>query len=85
MMETADFLGLNTDEFIHRFLFKRKYRFYINEIKNGDNYSCIFYHDRKGCTIYNTRPDQCRSFPFWDEFAHSPENAARECPGVTLL
>ena len=29
---------------------------------DGDN--CIFYGE-KGCTIYEARPTQCRTFPFW--------------------
>ena len=42
---------------------------YINEsqgrtvLKDKDD-ACIFFKDKK-CTIYDVRPMQCRTFPFW--------------------
>ena len=34
----------------------------VVKVKDGN---CIFYKD--GCTIYENRPTQCRTFPFWRE------------------
>ena len=41
----------------------------------------------KGCTIYEARPLQCRSFPFWAHNLVNEESwksVASSCPGVGL-
>jgi Fe-S-cluster containining protein len=40
---------------------------------------------RKGCSIYEARPTQCRTWPFWPINLSSPEawsQAAQRCPGI---
>lgn len=52
-------------------------------LKEKLNYDCIFWNE--GCTVYQQRPLQCRTFPFWDSIlvsAEAWENAGRECPGI---
>jgi len=47
---------------------------------NGD---CIFWQD--GCSIYEVRPRQCRTFPFWPENLAEPadwEEATQQCAGA---
>ncbi|MGL1894038.1 MAG: YkgJ family cysteine cluster protein [Spirochaetaceae bacterium] len=47
------------------------------------NNDCIFWD--KGCTIYNDRPLQCRSFPFWAHNLINEETWAtvvNSCPGA---
>jgi Fe-S-cluster containining protein len=49
------------------------------------NYDCIFYDPKRGCKVYDQRPRQCRTWPFWRALVHSPENWDREakhCPGM---
>ena len=48
------------------------------------NYDCIFWADG-GCTVYQARPVQCRSYPFWSPFLESREDwdqLEASCPGV---
>jgi Fe-S-cluster containining protein len=52
-------------------------------LKEKLNYDCIFWKD--GCTVYQSRPLQCRTFPFWESILVSAaawEGAGRECPGM---
>ena len=42
----------------------------LREKANGD---CIFYDRKKGCTIYDIRPKQCRTWPFWESNIDTPE------------
>ena len=61
-----------TDGFIH---LSEKYKI------NGN---CIFLKDKK-CTVYNSRPTQCRTWPFWNENMNSKiwnEDIAINCPGI---
>ncbi|MFO8009795.1 MAG: YkgJ family cysteine cluster protein [Dehalococcoidia bacterium] len=50
-----------------------------------DNSDCVFYNSTAGCVIYENRPVQCRTWPFWGENLVSPqtwENTAKTCPGI---
>jgi len=56
-------------------------------LKEKSNYDCIFWAREpvEGCTVYDKRPLQCRSFPFWPSIVNSEKNwkiAARDCPGI---
>ncbi len=48
------------------------------------NFDCILW-ENNGCSQYEARPLQCRSFPFWSACVSSLEeweNHARSCPGM---
>jgi Fe-S-cluster containining protein len=52
-------------------------------LREKPGYDCIFWKD--GCTVYRSRPLQCRNFPFWDSVLSSRaswEAAKRACPGM---
>lgn len=57
----------------------------LRETRDG---ACVFYAregERPGCRVYQDRPRQCRSWPFWRAVVHSPERwqeEARDCPGM---
>jgi Fe-S-cluster containining protein len=64
------------------------YTRYINgnrSLREKLNHDCTFYDSEQGCTIYAARPRQCRTWPFWESTAGTPE-AWREtqvaCPGA---
>ena len=76
-------LGMDTGAFITTYLRKISYRYSIVELKSEGNYACVFYDEiKRGCTIYDVRPEQCRTFPFWPYFKEQPEEVFNECPGV---
>jgi Fe-S-cluster containining protein len=48
------------------------------------NNDCIFYDARVGCTVYEQRPRQCRSWPFWDSNLKTERHWRKTveiCPG----
>ena len=52
-------------------------------LKEKKNYDCIFWD--KGCAVYDARPLQCRTFPFWDYIIHDEESwltCSKDCPGI---
>lgn len=71
--------------------FKRKYirhrdnRMALIERKVAPNeYACIFLKDKK-CQVYQNRPIQCRTFPWWPSNLKSEESwklTAEECEGI---
>jgi Fe-S-cluster containining protein len=53
-------------------------------LKEKQNLDCIFW-ENGGCSVYDARPLQCRSFPFWSACVSSSEewgHHARQCPGM---
>lgn len=49
-----------------------------------ENYDCIFLSD-KGCMLYDYRPKQCRTYPFWAHILESEDQwnkESHECPGI---
>jgi uncharacterized protein len=46
---------------------------------------CIFLNEDKGCAIYEARPKQCRTFPFWKSLVRSKKAWQQErvrCEGL---
>ena len=76
---------LKVDENIFRetYLIKKGYKLSLKERVVGLSHDCIFY-DRKagGCGVYDARPLQCRTFPFWDYFKTHLVELKNECPGI---
>ena len=61
-----------TDGFIH-----------LSEKSELDG-NCIFLKDKK-CSVYNSRPSQCRTWPFWNDNMKAKiwnNDIALNCPGV---
>jgi len=82
----AAFLDLDTQIFIDTYLRKKAYRYSIKELKTGENYACLFFDKEKnGCSIYDVRPEQCRTYPFWPFFTENPQIVLDECPGVEVI
>ena len=52
-------------------------------LKEKSNKDCIFWDSL--CLVYENRPLQCRTYPFWESILSSPESwdiAATGCPGM---
>jgi hypothetical protein len=80
----ANRLGLEESEF--RALYTRRLRGGDVALREKNDRDCVFYdRARAGCRVYQDRPRQCRSWPFWRGVAHSRERwqeEARSCPGM---
>jgi Fe-S-cluster containining protein len=82
----AILLKLDKEEFVSKYLFKKGYRYSIKETKINDSYECVFYDNKtNGCKIYQSRPSQCITFPFWDYFKENIDELKKECPGIIDL
>jgi Fe-S-cluster containining protein len=78
----AELLKMDVDKFQKKYVRLIGIRKSLLEFKNGD---CVFFdNERRGCKVYDARPSQCRTWPFWDSILHSPEawdETADHCPG----
>lgn len=78
----ARFLKISTSRFTREYCAKTKGYFHLKEDKGAVD--CRFLKDKK-CSVYEARPTQCRTWPFWPEVM-SPKAWAKDvkafCPGV---
>ncbi len=78
----AGAIGIDVAEFERRYVRKVGIRKSLIEWGNGD---CIFFHgESRTCQVYDVRPRQCRTWPFWPSNLVSPAtwaDTAECCPG----
>lgn len=76
----ARHLGLTTLQFTRRHCLKTDGHFHLKDFTDA----CV-YLDGTRCRVYEARPTQCRTWPFWPENMR-PKSWAKEvaayCPGV---
>lgn len=85
MIAMAGVLNISLELFKRKYIRSKDNRYALIEKKaqNGD-YDCIFLKDKK-CQVYQARPRQCRTFPWWKENLASKESwqlAAEDCEGI---
>jgi Fe-S-cluster containining protein len=75
-------VGVDVPEFERRYVRKVGIRKSLIEWGNGD---CVFFDGKsRKCQVYNARPRQCRTWPFWPSNLASPDtwaDAAERCRG----
>jgi hypothetical protein len=80
--QLATAVGLDLEEFRNRFVRSVRQRQSLIEYPDGD---CIFLDPHlRTCTVYEARPRQCRTWPFWNRTLANPQAwsaAAESCPG----
>lgn len=85
MQGMADSLKISLDLFKRKYTRKRNNQYALTERKIGpEEYACVFLNGKQ-CSVYQNRPQQCRTYPFWPENIHTPEAwalTARECEGI---
>lgn len=50
-----------------------------------ENFDCIFWEEEGGCRVYERRPTQCRTFPFWIlnmRTLKAWRETMERCPGI---
>ena len=79
----SQLLDMDVKLFVDTYLFKKMYKYSIKEVVYENSYECIFYdRDSNGCKIYDARPVQCKTFPFWDYYKTRVDELKLECPGI---
>jgi Fe-S-cluster containining protein len=74
-------LKLSPAEFERRFVRQVGVR---RSLKERKNYDCVFLDADRRCTVYEDRPRQCRTWPFWNSNIASPaawQRTCEACPG----
>jgi len=76
-------VGLTLDEFEDRYTRSVGKRRSLIEFDGGD---CVFFDpEKRVCGVYEARPRQCRTWPFWSSNLRDPKTwrqTADACPGA---
>lgn len=89
MSALSSFLNLSFETFTQKYVRKVGYRFSLIEKAHNDGLACIFFDASQGqCSIYEYRPKQCRTFPFWESHKSLDHSSLtlieQECPGIVI-
>jgi len=79
----ADYLEMAREKFRRRYTEEFEDRGRC--LKERANYDCIFYNRKEGCVIYQCRPRQCRTWPFWRWNLETRDRwryTSMDCPGI---
>ena len=75
-------LGLEVAEFEQKYTRRVGIRRSLVEFANGD---CVFFNNQtRKCEVYQDRPRQCRTWPFWESNVRTPaawKQTCQVCPG----
>lgn len=78
----AKYLNISTSEFTKTYCERTNNAWHLKE--DPANPDCMFLKNKR-CTVYEARPTQCRTWPFWPEVMNAKAWAtevATFCPGV---
>ncbi len=80
----AKYLNITIEELQDTYIFKVGYKYSLKERQlSKNNYACVFFDiEKKQCSIYEARPIQCRTFPFWEYFKNNIKEVKEECPAI---
>lgn len=84
ILAMAEDVALAPEEFVRRYVRLVGERLSLRETERGGEYDCIFLHGNK-CQVYDSRPSQCRTFPWWARNLESQDAwmaSAQECEGI---
>lgn len=79
--QAADAMGMHVLDFCQMYIAEFARGFSLREKENGD---CCMLKDGR-CTMYEHRPVQCRTWPFWPSNLRSAaawREAGERCPGI---
>jgi Fe-S-cluster containining protein len=75
-------LGMSVEDFERKYVREVGVR---RTLKERKNYDCVFLDGQtRKCTVYEDRPRQCKTWPFWNSNVRTPEawqQTCEVCPG----
>ncbi len=84
MQAIANHLNITIERFMRTYIRQKEGRYSLIE-KPSLNFDCVFLKGTR-CSIYEVRPQQCRTYPWWIGNLKSKEcweEAAKICEGIT--
>ena len=80
----SEYLKRTVDEFIKFYTKKAEYgkKTTLIDLKINGETKCVFLDENNRCEIYEVRPKQCKTFPFWNSLKNKNIKELQNlCPG----
>ncbi|XCN75108.1 MAG: YkgJ family cysteine cluster protein [Candidatus Electrothrix aestuarii] len=78
--------GISPDAFARQYVRQVNGGLSLQErIINNEHLCCFLDPVDHYCTIYQQRPEQCRTFPFWEQLKTAFRELMHDCPGIESL
>ncbi|MCI5211050.1 MAG: YkgJ family cysteine cluster protein [Candidatus Electrothrix sp. ATG2] len=85
LQKMADAQGMSPNAFARQYVRQVNGQLSLRERRiNNEHFCCFLDPVDRFCTIYAYRPEQCKTFPFWEEFKEDSVELLRVCPGVSF-
>jgi Fe-S-cluster containining protein len=87
MVDISKKLNVETDAFLKKYArwIPRMGKWSLIEKSFGEDFHCVFLENGKLCSIYEVRPIQCRTYPYWPSVMESQKTWNEEkqlCEGI---
>jgi Fe-S-cluster containining protein len=85
LISMAEVMKLSLDEFANEYIKAAYGRLSIQErLRDGEYHCAMFNHSNHRCLVYEVRPEQCRTFPYWEQYKSNYVKVLELCPGITV-
>lgn len=79
----AGIMNLDLESFADEYLRAAYGRLSLQErLWEGESICSLFDPYSGRCLVYSARPEQCRTFPFWEAYRQNYQQLLNLCPGV---
>ena len=76
---------MDLDSFANEYIKAAYGRLSLQErLRDGEYHCCLFDPFSNRCLVYDARPEQCRTFPFWDAYRGGFQRLMEICPGISI-
>jgi Fe-S-cluster containining protein len=80
----AELMNLELEAFADEYVKAAYGRLSLQErLRDGEYHCCLFDRFNNRCLVYQARPEQCRTFPFWEQYREDYSKLLTLCPGVS--
>jgi len=84
LIAMAEIMDLSLEKFADEYLKAAYSRLSLQErLRDGEYHCALFDPFNNHCLVYAARPEQCRTFPFWDQYKSNHVKLMELCPGIT--
>ena len=83
LLKLSKHFNLKELDFLKKYCTKKEGYIHLKELKKNKG-NCIFL-EKKRCSVYKSRPIQCRTWPFWNENMNAKtwnNDISLNCPGI---
>jgi Fe-S-cluster containining protein len=83
MIQMAEVMNLSLDNFAGEYVKAAYGRLSLQErLRDGEYHCAMFDPFNNRCLVYEARPRQCKTFPFWDQYRENYVKLLELCPGI---